>query len=205
MNHYFQDNPNLKSNVRLLTVTLLGQPFSFYTDDGIFSKDELDDGTATLIETVSKESVYGRCLDLGCANGMVGIALKKWFPNTQFDLVDVNQRALALAKKNIDYHQLEGIQAFYSDGFSENEHHYQFIFFNPPIRAGKAVIYRLYEQSYHHLLPQGALYVIIRKSHGASSSQTKLLQLFGNCRIVKRNKGYYLLQSLKTQEDKHGN
>lgn len=86
---------------------------------------------------------------------------------------------------------------FYSDGFSNNPHHYRYIFFNPPIRAGKALIYQLYEQAYHHLEPQGVLYVVIRKSHGALSSKEKLMQLFGNCVIINRNKGFYVLKTIK--------
>lgn len=197
MSHYFQDDPNLKSNIRLIKMNIFDKEYNFYTDDGIFSKNELDDGTLTLLQAVVKEKIAGRCLDLGCANGVVGIVLKDCFPHTHFDLVDVNQRALSLAKKNVENYQLDDVDVFYSDGFSNNPHHYQFIFFNPPIRAGKALIYQLYEQAYQHLEQQGALYIVIRKSHGALSSKEKLMQLFGNCVIIKRNKGFYVLKTIK--------
>lgn len=99
MGHYFQDDPNLKSNIRLIKMNIFSKEYNFYTDDGIFSKNELDDGTLTLLQVAIKETIAGRCLDLGCANGIVGIVLKDFFPDTHFDLVDVNQRALVLAKK----------------------------------------------------------------------------------------------------------
>ncbi len=200
MGHYFTDDPNLKSNVRLLKLAILKREFSFYTDDGIFSKDELDEGTDTLIGVVAKEPIQGHCLDFGCANGIVGIVVKTLFPMTTFDLVDVNHRALDLAKKNVALHQLQGMDVFYSDIFQNNTHLYDCIFLNPPIRAGKEVIYAMYEGAYHHLNQGGKLYVVIKKSHGAPSSKDKLMQLFGNCDIMERNRGFYVLKSTKNQE-----
>lgn len=198
MNHYFQNNPKLQSKERVIAFEVFGKKFELLTDDGIFSKNHFDEGTNTLLQVAIQQPLFGRCLDLGCANGIVGIVLKSFFPSLSFDLVDINQRAVALAQKNVHRFGWKDVSVFYSDGFDQITHQYQQIFFNPPIRAGKAVVYRLYEQAHAHLDKQGSLYVVIRKSLGAKSSQDKLMQLFDNCVIIKRNKGFYVLHSIKS-------
>ena len=68
---------------------------------------------------------------------------------------------------------------------------------NPPIRAGKAVIYKMFEEAYDHLEEDGALWVVIRKAQGALSAKAKIESVFGNCEIVHRDKGYFVLKSVK--------
>jgi 16S rRNA (guanine1207-N2)-methyltransferase len=68
---------------------------------------------------------------------------------------------------------------------------------NPPIRAGKEVINKIYDGAYLHLVSKGELWVVIQKKQGAPSTKDYLTNLFGNCEIVKRDKGYYILKSIK--------
>ena len=49
---------------------------------------------------------------------------------------------------------------------------------NPPIRAGKAVIYKMFEDAKAHLVPGGALYLVIRKQQGAPSALKFLRELY---------------------------
>jgi len=70
---------------------------------------------------------------------------------------------------------------------------------NPPIRTGKQIIFQIYEQSFEHLNQDGQFYCVIQTKHGAKSTQRKLEEVFGNCEVVKKDKGYYILRSEKLE------
>ena len=98
MSQYFE-NEKLPSEIREYDTKLLGVSFSFKTDNGVFSKDGFDFGTRVMLENISIKDMSGDILDLGCGYGVVSIILSK-FLNANFDAVDVNKRALALAEEN---------------------------------------------------------------------------------------------------------
>ena len=68
---------------------------------------------------------------------------------------------------------------------------------NPPIRAGKAVIYKMYEDAKNHLRESGTLYLVINKKHGAPSTISYLEELFGNCEVVDKKSGFNVLKCIK--------
>ena len=102
-----------------------------------------------------------------------------------------------MAKENICRNQLEAdvhVSNIYEDLHQES---YSDIITNPPIRAGKAVIYTMFEEAYQHLELGGKLWVVIRKQQGAPSAVKKIKDVFGNCEIIKRDSGYYILKAIK--------
>ena len=113
MGQYFT-NENLKSAVKLIKVQLGGESFSFYTDNGVFSKRGLDFGTRTMLETLLKEELNGDVLDLGCGYGTVGIILSKFFKINVL-MTDVNKRALHLALKNVKLNALSNVKILESN------------------------------------------------------------------------------------------
>ncbi|MDC9244943.1 methyltransferase, partial [Clostridioides difficile] len=74
---------------------------------------------------------------------------------------------------------------------------YAAIFTNPPIRAGKDVVQNILTGAYDHLLPDGELNVVIQKKQGAPSAKKTMMSIFGNVQIIHKDKGYYILQSIK--------
>jgi 16S rRNA (guanine1207-N2)-methyltransferase len=80
-----------------------------------------------------------------------------------------------------------------SDGFQELTQNFDVIAFNPPIRAGKKTIYRLYQEAKQHLNPNGSFYIVIRKDKGAESHETYLLTLFSKVLRRDKDKGYLVL------------
>ena len=76
-------------------------------------------------------------------------------------------------------------------------HCFDVIVSNPPIRAGKKVVFDILEKAYDHLNNQGELVIVIQKKQGAPSAKKKMEEVFGNCEIVKRDKGYFILKSIK--------
>jgi 16S rRNA (guanine1207-N2)-methyltransferase len=198
MPHYFEYDPNMVSNRHEISFEILGKRFSLMSDNGVFSKSELDDGTRTLIETSFNLRLNGKVLDLGCGIGTVGLVLKSLLFDLEVEMVDVQHNAVELAKENIKRLKLEGIKAYESDVVEAITTSFNYVLTNPPIRAGKATVHQFFDGAYKVLENDGVLLVVIRKSHGAPSAKVYLENLFGNCEILKRNKGFYILKSVKT-------
>lgn len=197
MNHYFDDNRHLKSNRKEISFRFWCFNYSFILDNGVFSKDGIDMGSRVLLECVAEQTLGNKILDLGCGYGTIGIILKKIFTESEIQMVDVNPRALQLAKENAKKNNVE--VEIYESNIYENvkDRDFTSIITNPPIRAGKSVIYKMFEEAYEHLQEDGDLWVVIRKSHGAKSAQNKIKEVFGNCEIVNKDKGYYILNAKK--------
>lgn len=202
---YFDNNSNLISKKRQISVTLNDRFYSFISDNGVFSKSEVDYGSIALLKVLLKEKLFGDILDIGCGYGTIGLILAKNYPDNNFILSDVNMRACALARENSLLFGVSNVEVIESDLFENINQSFSFIVTNPPIRAGKKVIYSIFEQSYQHLKQNGSLYLVIRRSHGAESAQKFITSVFGNCELLKKDKGFYIYRATKndskTKED----
>ena len=197
MSHYFINDESLKSEKRIIKYTINSHYFELTSDIGVFSKNELDPGSELLIKTAIKEGIKGDLLDVGCGYGPIGITLSKICDLNKVDFIDVNLRALNLTKENASKYQIKNFNVFESNGFENVKDSYDYILINPPIRAGKEVIFKMFEDSIEHLKEDGILMIVIRKDQGAPSAKKKLDELYGNCVTVDREKGYHILVSKK--------
>ncbi|MDL4841375.1 class I SAM-dependent methyltransferase [Aquibacillus rhizosphaerae] len=195
---YFSKQPQSKSNPKTWTFPLKGLNFTFTTDQGVFSKSEVDFGSRTLIETFTEPTVEGDILDLGCGYGPIGLSLAKSFPNRKIVLADVNERALYLAEKNAIQNDIHNVELRVSDRLqSFHNRTFSAILTNPPIRAGKKIIYQMFNESFEVLVPKGELWVVIQKKQGAPSALKEIEELFGNVEVLTKNKGYYIIRAIK--------
>lgn len=193
---YYAENPDSAHDIHELKVTLLGQSFTFLTDSGVFSKKMVDYGSQVLLNTLDFEK--GKTLlDLGCGYGPLGISLAK-VQGVKPTMVDVNNRAIDLAKQNA---QKNGVEAdiFHSNIYEKVNGTFDYIISNPPIRAGKQVVLTIISESINYLKVGGNLTIVIQKKQGAPSAKAKMEEVFGNVEILKRDKGYYILRSEKTK------
>ena len=118
--------------------------------------------------------------------------------NTKFDMVDINNTAVKLSKENLIKNNVQkNANVFYSDGFSSVESMYDFIVTNPPIKTGKKLLFDLMQGAYDHLNDGGQLVLVIRKDHGMESLKKHIISVFGNCEIIERDKGFYILKAVK--------
>lgn len=194
-NMYYEDNRDLAHDVQELSVELLGLPLHFLTDAGVFSKNAIDYGSRVLLDNFQPE-VAKTLLDVGCGYGTLALTLAKKY-GLKATLVDVNIRALDLAKKNADKNNIEVNGIFLSNIYDNVEGKFDAIISNPPIRAGKEVVHTILSDAYEHLNDDGHLTIVIQKKQGAPSAQKKMKDVFGNCEIVAKDKGYYILRSYK--------
>lgn len=196
--YYYSKNPEVEHAEKNWTFELRGFNFKFTTDNGVFSKDTVDYGSRALLDAVDlSETPAGPILDMGCGYGPIGMTLAKLAPERQIDMVDVNERALGLAQKNCDLNQIQNVAIFESAEYQNVTAQYAAILTNPPIRAGKAVVQNILKGAYDHLLPDGELDVVIQKKQGAPSAKQLMADTFGNVQIIHKDKGYYILQSIK--------
>ncbi|MDT2562789.1 class I SAM-dependent methyltransferase [Lactococcus petauri] len=194
-NMYYEDNRDLAHDVQELSVELLGLPLHFLTDAGVFSKNAIDYGSRVLLDNFQPEGAK-TLLDVGCGYGTLALTLAKKY-GLKATLVDVNSRALDLAKKNADKNNIEVNGIFLSNIYDNVEGKFDAIISNPPIRAGKEVVHTILSDAYEHLNDDGHLTIVIQKKQGAPSAQKKMMDVFGNCEIVAKDKGYYILRSYK--------
>ena len=190
--HYYTANPTSGHDERRVSVRTLGLDLAFTTDAGVFSRDGLDRGTEVLLDALPPLS--GRVLDLGCGWGAVGIALAAKYPEIDVVMTDVNARAVDLARRNLAANGARATVA-QGDGFESVDGQFDAIVTNPPIRAGKAVIYALFAQARERLNPGGALYVVIRKQQGAPSALKYLKETFGRAEIIDRASGFHVIRA----------
>jgi 16S rRNA (guanine1207-N2)-methyltransferase len=193
MSHYYSPNPHLPHEKTVIEYTVEGRRLRFVTDAGVFSRQKVDYGSSVLIRTLPP--LTGEVLDLGCGYGPIGISLAALNPLAQVTMVDINQRAVALAQENISANSVANAQALVSEGFALAPGPFATIVSNPPIRAGKDVIYPLFRESLQRLEKGGSLWLVVQKKQGAPSAQAELENIFGNCTVVEKSGGYWILRS----------
>ena len=191
---YFAKNPSVDSAPDYFDLDWDGHQFQFETDRGVFSKNRFDYGSQVLLKAVMPE-IHGETLDLGCGYGPVGIILAK-LTDAKLSMSDINERAVNLAKKNARHNRVD-VDIRQSDGFANITEVFDAIVLNPPIRAGKALIYELFAASCEHLHPNGCLYVVIQKKQGADSAKKELSRHFATVDTISRSAGYHVFRAKK--------
>lgn len=201
MSHYYTNDPTLDHDVKTFDVDIKGLSLRFYTDKGVFSKDGLDFGTRVLLKSIELPLGVSSVIDMGCGYGPVAIYIAKKYPNISIQGYDINERALDLARKNAHLNQVDHIHFEAAFLFEQVQQNVDVILSNPPIRAGKMTVFKLYEDAYRFLNPGGLLYVVIQKKQGAPSTMEKLKSLFETVEMIERNRGYWVLLAKKAKID----
>jgi len=191
MGHYFT-NENLESNIQEFKIKINNYDFTFKTDNGVFSKGELDFGTNLLIKNVLEQKISGEVLDLGCGYGPIGITLAKIL-NCKMTMVDVNKRAVHLTKMNIKDNGVNNIEVLVSEGYNELKgRKFDYIVSNPPIRVGKQILYDLLIKAKNHLKENGEMYIVVRKEQGANSL-IRDMSAYYQVEVIDKDKGFFII------------
>jgi len=192
MNQYFKENHEVLTHERLIELTLFGKDFTFLSNNGLFSCSKVDTASIILMENIPPLS--GKVLDLGCGYGPIGVVMGKTYP-IEITMSDINPIAVAYAARNAKQNGVDAL-CISSDGFGSLPYIYESIILNPPIHAGKDVMYRLYQDAAKHLVTEGSLYIVIQKKHGADSTMKELAKIFKDVHTLYKAKGLYVLKCI---------
>lgn len=190
MAQYF-DNVDLKSEIRKFDVDILNNKFTFYSDNGVFCKEHLDFGSRLLLENIPWNEITGSILDVGCGYGPIGIIASRLTGN-KVTMCDINKRALHLAKMNAKENKIDAL-IIESDCYSNVSGKYNTIITNPPIRAGKKIVYDILFNAKEYLIPDGTLFLVIHKDQGAKSLIKDLEDAY-NVQVLEKNKGFFVIK-----------
>lgn len=190
MGYYFDKNTNVESKEVTTRAEIGGRLYTFKTDNNVFSKKGLDFGTRTLLESINIKTISGEVLDFGCGYGPIGIYIKS-NTNANVDMIDVNVRALNLARSNAGINKVD-VNIFESDIYSNVDKKYDYIITNPPIRVGKKILYEILIKAKNHLKENGHLIFVINKDQGAKSTM-KDMEEYYSVKLIEKNKGFYVI------------
>ena len=192
MGQYFTNDNSIPSKLVKTRAVVLNNSFIFYTDNGVFSKDGLDFGSRLLLENIPLTEIGESLLDVGCGYGVFGIILNKIL-GVKVTMCDVNRRALHLAEKNIKENKCSDCSVIESSCYQNINSKYSTIITNPPIRAGKKVVYEILEGAKDYLLPGGRLFFVVRKEQGAKSIISDMQKIY-NVEEKKKKKGFFIIK-----------
>jgi 16S rRNA (guanine1207-N2)-methyltransferase len=200
MSQYFENDKNIKSQIRMLTYSYDKHNFDFYSDNGVFSKNEVDLGTILLMETFIKENKCGKVLDVGGGLGIISIVLAKVL-GCSCDMVEINDRAIDLACKNVKINGvMDKVNVIKSNAYENVSDQYDYVITNPPIRAGKKVVYEFLFKAFDHIDDNGELWFVMRKNHGALSAIKDLENSGYKCVIKEKDKGFFIIKVCKDKK-----
>lgn len=197
MSHYYKNDETLDHNLKTIDLNINKTSLKLVTDLGVFSKSIVDYGTRVLLETIDLSEEPLQVIDMGCGYGPIGLYIAKTYPNTYVKMIDINKRAIELTVKNAQANDIDNVEVKQGFLFEHINQEVDVIITNPPIRAGKQTVFKLYEQAYQWLKLGGLLYVVIQKKQGAPSSKAKLDTLFTETKVLDKNKGYWILLAKK--------
>jgi 16S rRNA (guanine1207-N2)-methyltransferase len=170
--------------------------------DAASRKPETIDRTVEFI--LSLLPMNASLLDIGCGWGAMGVAIARANKNANVTMVDVNRRALDLCRQNCERNHVTA-EVIESDGMAEvMGRKFDAIVTNPPIRAGKQVIYKMFADAAVSLKEGGALYLVIRKQQGAESCVKYLKTLFNEVEKLDKSAGFWVLKAYEPKNDTEG-
>ena len=195
--HYYTNRPGAAHDEQQFTFELRGKELRFWTDAGVFSRDRIDFGSVLLIENMDIPS-RARVLDVGCGYGPIGLTAARLAAEGQVTMIDVNERAVSLARRNAELNGVKNVEVLVSDVYSGVQgKQYDIILTNPPIRAGKEIVHRIFTEGYELLVEGGEMWVVIQKKQGAPSALKKLQETYQEVIEVDRKKGYHIFRAIK--------
>lgn len=195
-NQYFENNPNINHTEYQLSLYYLGNEIKFLSDNGVFSKKQIDYGSNLLLKNVPNKT-FKRVLDVGCGIGIIGLSIAKAHSDSKVDLIDVNLNAIKLTKDNAKLNKIENVNVFESDVYQNVLDKYDLIITNPPIRAGKQVVLKILDGAIEHLEENGALMCVIKTNHGAKSYVKHLKELYKDVTVVDKASDYLIIKAEK--------
>lgn len=195
--HYFASSPTSKPHYGLIRTSLRGKYFEFLTASGVFSKRRVDLGTRLLVESMILPE-KGWVLDIGCGYGAVGIAAASLNPHLHVMLVDVNTRAVWLARQNVEKNCVRNAEVRRGHLYDPaGTLAFDCVLSNPPVSAGMQMIKAMVLEAPSHMSSDALFQMVVKSKIGGKRLCQLLEEAFGNVEVLSRESGYRVLLSKK--------
>ena len=187
----------LNTTINEFELTLINYP-------NLFSAQKLDLGTRFLIENYPKlalPKIIDNIIDVGSANGILGLKLLAYAPKTQLWLTDITYSAYESAKATITHNNFNpeqihlildnSVDAFQSD-FAD------LIVINPPFHDNHNVSINTALSiltDCHNVLKTAGMIVVVANKH--LGYHKHLEQMFGNTSIIADNSKFVIISAHK--------
>jgi len=178
-------------------IAIRGQSFMIHSLPGVFSYDQLDEGTALLLETLAIPQGVD-VLDIGCGCGIIGMYASRLGAG-RVDLVDNNLLAIEATQENLLRNQIPAAQALAGDLLElVAGRQYDLVLSNPPFHTGKEVDYQVAHTLIahaHQVLKPGGLLTLV--ANRFIRYDRLMAQIFGSVQAVKETGRFHVLTSQK--------
>jgi 16S rRNA G1207 methylase RsmC len=192
--HYFAADPAVPFRQVPVRATVWGRDLDLQSGSGVFAQGRVDAGTSVLFRETQPPSA-GTFLDLGCGYGVIGLALAVAVPAARVWAVDVNERAVLLARENAAALGVgDRFTATTPDGVPDDLR-FDELWSNPPIRIGKEALHALLLQWLARLRPEGRAVMVVGRNLGSDSLQSWLGRQGYPTRRLASAKGFRVLES----------
>lgn len=168
----------------------------------VFSREQLDQGARFLLEHIPVCAPKQRVIDLGCGNGVLGLAMLACQPQINLVFTDESYMAVDSARLTLQANRPELMaQAEFTvdDCLSQQaDDSVDFIICNPPFHQQHAITdhiaWQMFADARRVLKKHGRLRIVANR-HLAYSE--KLARLFGGCIHVASNAKFTILEAIK--------
>lgn len=181
-----------------LSVMIESFPKAFSNGSNLFSREKLDIGTRFFLEHIPKGN-FTKILDLGCANGIIGIKAKELNPSAKIIFSDESAMAVESARTNYRTYHHDEADFYWTNCFESGiDNSLDLVLCNPPFHqqytVGDFIALQMFEDSYS-CLKTGGLMRVIGNSH--LGYHLKLKKLFGNSNVVASNSKFMIVECTK--------
>lgn len=181
-----------------LSLNVEGFPIPLINGSNLFSREKLDIGTRFFLEHLPRGN-FSRILDLGCANGIIGLKARELNPQAKILFSDESAMAIESAKKNYQNYYQDEAEFYWTNCFeNQSESNLDLVLCNPPFHQqntiGDFIAWQMFQDSFRALKTGGRIRVIGNSHLGY---QIKLKKIFGNSKIVATNKKFMIVDAVK--------
>ena len=198
------DQTNVEVKEVAITWAIERQGWTIHNHANVFSRNHLDIGGRYLMDNLP-EGDFIKVVDLGCGNGVVGMAAAEAYPDAQITFIDESYMAIDSARinmlKNFEEERSDNARFVVNNGLvGFKERSYDLILCNPPFHQQHAITdhiaWAMFNDAHYCLAVNGEL-VIVGNRH--LDYQDKLTRIFGHCELIAENKKFVILRAIKVQ------
>ncbi|NVM54556.1 MAG: class I SAM-dependent methyltransferase [Candidatus Helarchaeota archaeon] len=203
--HYYTDIPLSKIDIFTIKPFIRNRQYQFKTCSGVFCYKKLDKGTKLLLKNMQIPENASHVLDMGTGYGIIGIVVATEFPHINVKMIDINRRAVWIARENLKLNNISNAKIYWGDFYDpikKEKGKFDVILINPPLALGHKKNFQFILNTPNFLKTNGYLYLVVRTRQGAKKISEKMNDTFGNVELLKIHGGYRLYRSQKKPNQK---